>query len=73
MTDSKTDLPRNAATTAEGVPPLAAEAVEEARAAKAAEKRRLAGISNTQIGIGIGVGSAALLAALLYARRGRHK
>lgn len=72
MTD-KTDTPPNAATTAQGVPPLAAEAVEEAKAVKAAEKRRLAGITNTQIGIGIGVGSAAVLAALLYTRRGRHK
>jgi len=67
------EAPVNAATTGEGVPPLAAEAVLEAKAVKADEKRRLAGLSSTQIGIGVGVGSAALLAALLYTRRSRKK
>lgn len=67
------DAPINPATTDEGIPPLAAEAVEEAKEVKAAEKRRLAGLNSTQIGIGIGVGSAALLAALLYTRKGRKK
>lgn len=72
MTDQN-EAPVNTATTEEGVPPLAAEAVLEAKAVKAAEKRRLAGLSSTQIGIGVGVGSAALLAALLYTRRSRKK
>lgn len=70
MTD-RNDRPDDAATPEGGTP--AAEALEAAREAKAAEKRRLAGLNTTQIGIGIGVGSAALLAALLYTRKNRKK